>query len=120
LQIGIPEFIAIWLGIKTAGGWKHWTKEHWYYTGDDGKEIKIIGRNAFNVFLVAQALSIGFAAIGWKLIEWLNGSARIEAVAVGVSVLIGATILWMILRFNIKREVKKILHKIISRLRNKD
>jgi len=102
LQVGIPQFIAIWLGIKTAGGWKHWTEECLIPSDRDGKEIKILGRHIFNVFLTAQALSIGFAGVGWKLIEWLNKGAWAEAITVGLSVLIGATILLLMVRSNSK------------------
>lgn len=99
LQIGIPKFIALWLGLKTAGGWKHWNEEYWKYTGEDGKEIKVLGRNTFNIFLIAQALSIGFAGVGWKLIEWLSECMWSAAIAAVVSTVIGSVLLWLMVKF---------------------
>jgi hypothetical protein len=102
-QVGIPQFIAIWVGLKTAGGWKHWTEEIWIHKDANGKEIEILGRHTFNIFLVAQALSIGFSTVGWKLIEWLTHYAWAEAIAAGVAALIGATVLWLIVCSNSKK-----------------
>jgi hypothetical protein len=98
LQLGIHEFIAVWLGVKTAGGWKHWSEEYWEHTNSDGRKIKVLGRHTFNIFLLNQALSIGFAGVGWKLIVWLNQCAWEKAIAIGVSTLIGSTILLIIVK----------------------
>ncbi|MBU1077096.1 MAG: hypothetical protein KKH98_07380 [Spirochaetes bacterium] len=51
-----PDFIAIWLIIKTAGQWDYW------------KDRKI-GRMRFNMFLIGNALMIGFGYIIYKLIK---------------------------------------------------
>ena len=51
-HIGKPEYIAVWLGLKIAAGWKLWEP----------------GRNRFQVFLIGNALCIGSAYLGAKAI----------------------------------------------------
>lgn len=65
-QLGKPEFIGVWLALKVAGGWKRWTedKEH--------KGRIITGRAVYNIFLIGNALSIAYAAVGAKLVEWCS------------------------------------------------
>ena len=52
----MPEFIAVWFGAKVAAQWRRWEDE----------------RVVFNVFLIGNALSIGFGVLGAKTIEWLG------------------------------------------------
>lgn len=49
-----PEFIGLWLGLKTAGGWKQWT--------EDDK-----GRRRFLIFLLGSGMSVLIALIGFVL-----------------------------------------------------
>ena len=62
LQIGRPEFIGLWLGIKTVAQSKTWT--------DHGS---VPGRAIYNNFLVGNGLSILYAAIGAGIIYWTVG-----------------------------------------------
>jgi hypothetical protein len=64
--------------------------------------IQVVGREVFNIFLLGNALSVGFAAIGAKLIDWLSACAWPEAFAGGGSALIGATILLLVVRWHSK------------------
>jgi hypothetical protein len=99
-QVGSPEFIGVWLALKVAGQWKNWT-ESWSIEVD-GRTIQVVGREVFNIFLLGNALSVGFAAIGAKLIDWLSACAWPEAFAGGGSALIGATILLLVVRWHSK------------------
>jgi hypothetical protein len=51
-HINKPEYIAAWLGLKVAAGWKLWEP----------------GRNRFQVFVIGNALCIGSAYLGAKVI----------------------------------------------------
>ena len=53
-QAGNPEFIGFWLALKVAGQWDRWTKK----------------REFFNVFLIYNALSVAYGAVGSKIIDW--------------------------------------------------
>lgn len=50
--INKPEYIAVWLAVKVAAGWKLWEP----------------GRNRFEVFVTGNALCIGCAYIGARAI----------------------------------------------------
>ncbi|MCX5794656.1 MAG: hypothetical protein NTY77_04070 [Elusimicrobia bacterium] len=50
--INKPGYIAVWLGVKVAAGWKLWEP----------------GRNRFEVFVTGNALCIGCAYIGARAI----------------------------------------------------
>jgi hypothetical protein len=54
--IGKLELIALWIGIKTAGGWGRWTE-------------KRRGRIYFQIFLVGSLLSILFGLMAYILIK---------------------------------------------------
>ena len=65
---GKPEFIALWLGLKTVVKWRHWE-----YDVPVGKPTRwILGRNAYNLFLVGNGLVVCFAAAAWKVAELLR------------------------------------------------
>lgn len=57
LQMGYPEFIALWIGAKIAGGWKGWENQNQ-------------GRDIFNAFMVGNALSLGYAVWGFQVTKW--------------------------------------------------
>jgi hypothetical protein len=62
LQLARPEFIAIWLTLKTVARSRRWTSDE-----------TIPGRAIYNNFLVGNALSIGFALISSAAIDWAAG-----------------------------------------------
>lgn len=111
LQIEKPEFIAIWLGLKTAGGWVHWHQEYIKIRDKEGriikdrsgKQKKAVGRQIFNTFLIAQALNLGFAGISWKLIDWFSEcneggcTAQQFACVKGIATIIFCTLAFIIL-----------------------
>jgi hypothetical protein len=51
-HIGKPVYIAVWLALKIAAGWKLWEP----------------GRNRFGVFVIGNGLCIGSAYLGAKVI----------------------------------------------------
>lgn len=58
--VGKPEFIAIWLALKTAGQWKLWQEGH--------KDL-YEGRRYFQMFLIGNALSVAFGLLAFGLIR---------------------------------------------------
>lgn len=57
-QLGVKEFIAIWLVLKAAGSWKGWAEDVSVGSG------KIAGRTAFNLFLLGAGCSLAFGVTG--------------------------------------------------------
>lgn len=53
---GQYEFAAVWLGVKVAVSWKQWTKG-------------VYGRERMNAYLLNNLLSLGYAFVGWFLID---------------------------------------------------
>lgn len=72
-QAGQPEFIAVWLTLKVAGQWSRWSD------GEDIDGTKVPGRAVFNVFLIGNAVSIAYGAMGGLI-----------ACRVNVPILVGA------------------------------
>jgi len=106
--LGRPEFIAIWLVLKVAGGMKSWTEEVTL-----GK-IKFVGRNIFNVFLIGNALSISFGVVGAKIIQWLNKESYTLAIIVPVLLVIGVLVLWGYTKYLWKKSYKELYSKTIA------
>ncbi len=91
---GKPEFIAAWLALKVAGQWRIWTDPTVIKDKNGWTVVEIAPRNAYNIFLVGNALSVGFSVLGAQLIEWGCVSAWPKVwVAIG-SAIVGATLLW--------------------------
>ena len=59
LQLRRPEFIAIWLTLKTVARSRRWTTDQ-----------SVPGRAIYNNFLVGNALSIGFSLVSSAAIDW--------------------------------------------------
>ena len=53
IVLGFPNFILIWLGVKTAGIWKVWADEN--------------DRLSYNTFVIGNALSLIFAFY-WSIV----------------------------------------------------
>ena len=91
LQIGKPEFIGLWLALKTAGQWKRWGE------GSVVAGRLIEGRVFYNIFLVGSGLSIVYAFTGAKIIE-LGKEQKWTAMVVLplVTVLLTVVLKWLI------------------------
>jgi hypothetical protein len=83
--MGYPGFIAVWLGLKVVPQWKRWNEN----TKMAGKELE--GRAVFNIFLIGNGLSVVFAGLGAKCIQWLDDGQWNIAIAV-ISVVASASI----------------------------
>lgn len=81
-QVGKPEFIGVWLALKVAGQWTRWSKEP--NTGENVPQ----GRSIYQNFLIGNALSVIYALVGFKLIEWIQ-----MVDSVGRSVLVSGVLL---------------------------
>ena len=66
IMIGKPEFIAVWLTIKTV------------YLSLSKKDVS--GRRIYNNFLVGNGISILYAFAGAGFIQWMTGSVFEESV----------------------------------------
>jgi hypothetical protein len=119
LQMGHPEFIAVWLGIKTVATSRRWTDEP-----------RLRGRAIYNIFLIGTALSLAYAAVGAVMTYWLAGPSwvRVPGFALAAGLLLplanlGA--LWFLrrtrrhLRHEIRETASPAIHerlfKIIDR-----
>ncbi len=80
-----PEFIAVWLA-----------KQH-------GVEQKYVyGRNAYNIFLLGNALVVLFAAFGWKVIEFAKNNAWSQVFGLAGAVIVGSVVLVLLALFSPK------------------
>lgn len=83
LVVWKPEFIAVWLGLKTVIRWYHWERIVSVKRGD--KEVTVFGRDLYNIFLIGNALVIVFAATGWKLIQHASKDEWAQVIAIAVA-----------------------------------
>ncbi len=96
ITIGRPEFIALWLTLKTVSQSKRWSK-------DD------VGRAVYNNFLVGNGLSILFSFVGAGFIYWTTGP-KLERNETLASLVVFAPIVFamvLILALLIVRKSKK-------------
>lgn len=101
LLITKPEFIALWLGLKTVIKWRHWESDIALPSEKpDGKPKWILGRMAYNLFLLSNALVLLFAAIGWKLIEAARLPEWSPVIAILTGTLIASIALILLARFS--------------------
>lgn len=56
LLVRVPEFVVVWLLVKTAGRWQ-------------GVATQPSGRTVWNIFLIGSGLTLIFALLGW--IAWV-------------------------------------------------
>ncbi len=95
IQIGRPEFIAVWLTLKTVVQARRWTEE----------DINP-GRAVYNNFLVGNGLSILYSLVAAGVIQWTTGSAfqRDYVLALSVPIILafsnGILALWLTRRRN--------------------
>jgi len=91
-----PSVIGFWLAIKVAGGWKRYANSS---EGQDSAEPE--GKVLFNTFLIGNALSVLYAATGYKMVEWwrFTDEYRFADPSVGVAapllLVIGSLVLWL-------------------------
>ena len=83
-QLGITEFIGIWLVLKVAGGWKGWTEDLPVSSG------KLSGRTVFNLFLLGTGVSLAYGVVGALIIQRLNRDSWAIALLLAL-VTVGAT-----------------------------
>jgi len=95
-----PEFIGVWLAIKTAGSWKGWSEGRDYPSGD-GTEKKIVipGRQEFNLFLVGSAVSAICGVAGGYTIKWLFLGSMYHPTLVTVAIAIGGFMLYLAAKY---------------------
>lgn len=98
IQIEKPEFIPIWLTLKTAAGWSHWNQLSFEQPNPDGTKTPIRGRQSFNIFLAGNGLTISFSLIGSQLITWLLGLDDLPAIATAFGAVVAASCLYWALR----------------------
>ncbi len=97
-QLDAKEFIAVWLALKVAGQWSQWG------TGrilDDGTRVH--GRLMYNMFLIGTGLSIAYAVVGAKMIDWGSRHQWTEFIAVPCALLAGNACLGAMLSVKCRR-----------------
>jgi len=76
LRNNAQVFIAAWLAMKVAGGWKQWSEG----VLDDYGKVVVPGRHITNVFLVGNGLSLAFAFAGFRMLRaWYEGHPAMAA-----------------------------------------
>lgn len=93
LQANAALAIGFWLALKTAGQWRIWPEEHI----EPGVYTDSLNRSAYQIFLIGNALSIGYAFVGWLIISWLRFDNFLEPLSTIILVLVGNNLLkWII------------------------
>jgi hypothetical protein len=87
-----PEFIGVWLLLKVVGQWKRWAG------GPEHAGAAVPGPAAFNVFLIGNGLSVGFAAAGWKITQWLRDGRTNDAIILVIAFLALAAVFGLLAR----------------------
>jgi len=65
--------VGLWLAIKMIGKWTRWSE-----CGDE-KAQKPSGQAIFNIFLLGNALSILYAFVGFKMVQWVSAGRGARA-----------------------------------------
>ncbi len=73
-HVGAPQFIVVWLGLKTAVQWHRWQQA--------GGQLP--GRHVYNVFLVGSALSLLYASGGAAVAQLVLDNMVLRAAAIVV------------------------------------
>lgn len=93
-----PQFIAFWVGIKTVVKWRHWDADIPAYD-TAGEQIGwILGRNAYNLFLLGNALVVAYAVAGYQVIVAAKSGDNIMLFTTILGALIGSAAIWLVLR----------------------
>lgn len=87
-HVNQAEFIAVWLAVKVAVQWKRWEE------GREYGERTIAGRAIYNIFLIGSALSVAYALVGAKLVEWVSERQWVTVVAVPLLLLLATLCLF--------------------------
>lgn len=85
LLLGKPEAIGFWLTLKTAG--RFWTKNSRTFSGKNERLTNMpTTREIYQIFLINNALSIGYAIAGWLIVLWLekNTGSIIFLLTIGI------------------------------------
>ncbi len=91
-QLGVREFIGLWLALKVVGNWKSWGGDTSHGTGT------IPGRTAFSLFLLGAGTSLAFGVTGALITEMLDRNDWALALALGGVVAAGPFALGWFLR----------------------
>jgi hypothetical protein len=83
-QLGVREFLGLWLALKVAGNWKRWAEASPHGTGT------ISGRTSFNLFLVGSGTSLAFGVAGGVITQLLDRNDWVPALFLAVVVVAGA------------------------------
>jgi formate-dependent nitrite reductase membrane component NrfD len=98
-MLGYEEFIPIWLALKAAPQLSNWEK---------GFEVagykEISGRVIYNIFLIGNGLSIGFAVMGASLVPLIESGQYLRSVYLASALLAGCGLLWIIIHCLQKRD----------------
>jgi hypothetical protein len=88
LQLGKAEFVGIWLALKVAGQWSRWSKDP-----EEGENLPQ-GRTIYHNFLIGNGISVLYAFVGFKVIEWLSSGKILQATLIPIALVVFTLILW--------------------------
>ena len=89
LQLGLAYFIGLWISLKVAGQWRRWTDPGDEQTGRPS------GSTVFNIFMIGNALSVLYALVGFKFIEWAIQRDVVRIMWVAVTVMALTLVVWV-------------------------
>jgi len=111
LLLGKPEVIGFWLTLKTAG--RIWGEERpakKTICNDNSPPTRTI----YQIFLIGNALSIGYAVVGWKIIVWLPKTPAYAVLSI-ISLCAGSLILCQIIKkWGVKHWRDKVLMSVCN------
>ena len=95
LCLGAPAFVGVWLVLKVANKWYAWKDD----LKEGGRTLK--GSSIFNIFVIGNGLSIGYAMVGFHLIsevgENVDAWRRVVCSSIGaLAILVTTVCLWLI------------------------
>src|SRR3989338_8695440 len=97
------EFIGIWLAFKVVGRWER-SRIEFNQNENKGQSGKLKTHVIYSIFTIGNALSIIYSVVGWKIILWLKDGSLLEAILLGLIVVITS---WLLLLFA-KRQSERI------------
>ena len=98
---GSPEFVGIWLALKTAGQWSAWKEG---IKGKDDVEI-ISGHSVFSIWLIGNGASLAYALVGFHITENLKECPG-SSILLVIALLVATLVLWIWAKWYENKETK--------------
>lgn len=77
-----PSFIGVWLTFKVVGRWERAKKQFEVLYEKNSEDImsrnKMKAHAIYNVFIIGNGLSIAYAVMGYKIIDWMHRGQNLQ------------------------------------------